>query len=152
MFTLYCTLTFSTDVCQIQDVNTLKMISLAKLKEGLYHRIINKANQSLPHPSPNVNFLVYTPISSSNIWHFRLGHPSKNRLYILNKSFPFISKHINGSCDVCHLAKQRKLSYSSSMSRASKIFELIHMDIWGPFSKISIHGHKYFLTILDNFS
>ena len=26
------------------------------------------------------------------------------------------------------------------------------MDIWGPFSKSSIHGHRYFLTILDDFS
>ena len=26
------------------------------------------------------------------------------------------------------------------------------MDIWEPFSKSSIHGHKYFLTILDDFS
>ena len=26
------------------------------------------------------------------------------------------------------------------------------MDIWGPFSKTSVHGHKYFLTILDDYS
>jgi len=26
------------------------------------------------------------------------------------------------------------------------------MDIWGPFSKAFIHGEKYFLTILDDFS
>ena len=26
------------------------------------------------------------------------------------------------------------------------------MDIWGPFSKSSIHGHRYFLTVLDDFS
>lgn len=26
------------------------------------------------------------------------------------------------------------------------------MDIWGPFSKASIHGHKYFLTILYDYS
>jgi len=26
------------------------------------------------------------------------------------------------------------------------------MDIWGPFSKTFVHGHKYFLTILDDSS
>jgi hypothetical protein len=26
------------------------------------------------------------------------------------------------------------------------------MDIWGPSSKVSIHGHKYFLTIVDDYS
>ena len=55
-------------------------------------------------------------------------------------------------CDVCHLAKQRRLSYSPSINKASKIFELVHMDIWGPFSKASIHDHKYFITILDDYS
>jgi len=29
---------------------------------------------------------------------------------------------------------------------------LIHVDIWGPYSKPSIHGHKYFLTIVDDYS
>ena len=88
----------------------------------------------------------------TNIWHFRLGHLSGKRLNILSQDFPFISKHTMEMCDVCHLAKQRKLSYSASMSKASKIFELIHLDIWGPFSKVFVHGHKYFLTILDDFS
>jgi len=31
-------------------------------------------------------------------------------------------------------------------------FDLLHMDIWGPCSKPSMHGHKYFLTIVDNHS
>ena len=38
------------------------------------------------------------------------------------------------------------------MNKASKIFELIHLDIWGPFSKMSIHDRKYFPTIVDDFS
>jgi len=29
---------------------------------------------------------------------------------------------------------------------------LIHVDIWGPYSIPSIHGHKYFLTIVDDYS
>ena len=32
------------------------------------------------------------------------------------------------------------------------IFELIHLDIWGPFSVASVHGHRYFLTVIDDFS
>jgi hypothetical protein len=26
------------------------------------------------------------------------------------------------------------------------------MDIWGPYSTATLHGHKYFLTIVDDFS
>jgi len=29
---------------------------------------------------------------------------------------------------------------------------LIHVDIWGPYLISSIHGHKYFLTIIDDYS
>lgn len=50
------------------------------------------------------------------------------------------------------LLNKKKLSYSPSSNRTSKAFDLIHMDIWGPFSQVSIHGHKYFLTIVDDYS
>ena len=29
---------------------------------------------------------------------------------------------------------------------------MIHVDIWGPYSIPSIHGHKYFLIIVDDYS
>jgi IS30 family transposase len=28
--------------------------------------------------------------------------------------------------------------------------ELIRMEIWGPYSSATVHGHKYFLTIVDD--
>nr|KYP58589.1 Copia protein [Cajanus cajan] len=35
---------------------------------------------------------------------------------------------------------------------SNKYFDLIHVDLWGPYSIPSIHGHKYFLTIVDDHS
>lgn len=29
-------------------------------------------------------------------------------------------------------------------------FDLVHLDVWGPFSVESVEGHKYFLTIVDD--
>ncbi|GAU24468.1 hypothetical protein TSUD_319450 [Trifolium subterraneum] len=55
-------------------------------------------------------------------------------------------------CDICHFAKQKKFPYSASNSRAIHCLELLHMDIWGPFSTPTTHGHKYFLTVMDDFS
>jgi hypothetical protein len=55
-------------------------------------------------------------------------------------------------CDICHFAKQRKLPFNTSHSIAKTNFELLHFDIWGPLSTTSIHGHRYFLTILDDHS
>jgi len=31
-------------------------------------------------------------------------------------------------------------------------FDLIHVDIWGPYFVPSFEGHGYFLTIVDDFS
>jgi len=31
-------------------------------------------------------------------------------------------------------------------------FDLIHVDIWGPVNIVSVYGHKYFLTIVDDYS
>ncbi|KHN41686.1 hypothetical protein glysoja_040841, partial [Glycine soja] len=52
-----------------------------------------------------------------------IGHLSGNRLNMLHEQFPFIPSHVNENCDICHFAKQRKLSYNLSTSRALKIFD-----------------------------
>lgn len=82
-------------------------------------------------------------IATPNIdpWHCRLGLVSYDKLFVLQKS-----------CDICPLAKQRCLSFPVSTSHCNKVFQLLHMDIWGPLSIISIHGHRYFLTIVDDYS
>jgi len=54
--------------------------------------------------------------------------------------------------DICYFAKQRKLPYNSSTFIASSNFELLHFDIWGHLAKVSIHGHRYFFTIVDDHS
>jgi len=58
----------------------------------------------------------------------------------------------NFVCDICHFAKQKHLPFSLSTSLASSNFELLHLDIWGPLFVSSIHGHVYFLTIVDDHS
>lgn len=50
------------------------------------------------------------------------------------------------------MARQKNLPYASSNSNAKYVFGLIHVDIWGHFSTTSIHGFKYFFTILDDHS
>jgi hypothetical protein len=70
----------------------------------------------------------------------------------MSSLYPYI--HINNKyvCDLCHFAKHKHLPFSVSSTNASTNFELIHFDIWGPIATASIHGHRYFLTILDDHS
>lgn len=39
-----------------------------------------------------------------------------------------------------------------SLTKSLSIFQLIHLDIWGPFKVPTHNGERYFLTIVDDFS
>jgi hypothetical protein len=70
----------------------------------------------------------------------------------MKHQFPFVNVDHSSVCDICHLARLKKLPYKLSVNKASTCGELIHFDIWGPNAIESIHGHKYFLTAIDDFS
>ena len=50
------------------------------------------------------------------------------------------------------LQSKKKLPFPLSASKSKKYFDLIHVDVWEPYSSSSIHVHKYFLTIVDDYS
>jgi hypothetical protein len=89
---------------------------------------------------------------NADVWHFRLGHLPQFRLSLLYDVLPSITCNSTTVCTVCPLARQRRLSFPISSSVSSSIFDLIHVDIWGPFSVHSINGSSFFLTIVDDFS
>jgi hypothetical protein len=89
---------------------------------------------------------------SSDIWHYRLGHLSHSRLSLLHSLVPSISVDSNKICNVCPLAKQHRLPFPVSNTISQCSFDLVHVDIWGPFSIQSINGSRFFLTIVDDFS
>ena len=48
------------------------------------------------------------------------------------------------------MEKQKRLPFVSSNNLSPKSFDLIHIDIWGPFHVSTPAGQKYFLTIVDD--
>jgi hypothetical protein len=50
------------------------------------------------------------------------------------------------------LPKHKKLPFNINNNKALHCYDLLHIDIWGPISTSSIHGHSYFLTIVDDCS
>ncbi|CAJ2644692.1 unnamed protein product [Trifolium pratense] len=70
----------------------------------------------------------------------------------MSKLYPAIHNDNKAACDICHYAKQKKLAFPISNSISNSIFELLHFDIWGPLSIASVHNHRYFLTIVDDYS
>ncbi|KAK9741235.1 hypothetical protein RND81_03G091300 [Saponaria officinalis] len=87
---------------------------------------------------------------SLDLLHARLEHSSLAKMqHIENVNYGGINKY---NCDTCVLAKMHCLPFQRSISRAVRIFELIHVDLWGPFRTPSLTGAHYFLTVLDDHS
>ena len=80
-----------------------------------------------------------------------MGHPSPERLQWMQSYYPILRNKKNFTCNTCHYAKHKRLPFSSSNSHALHSFDLLHIDMWGPCSKSSMHGHRYFLTIVDDY-
>lgn len=86
------------------------------------------------------------------MWHSRLGHASSSTLVTLCKQLPYVHFNKNAICDICHFAKHKRLPFSVSQNRAAHSFDLLHMDLWGPFLVASLHNQKYFPAIVDDLS
>jgi hypothetical protein len=147
-----CHLNFTNVGCFILQNSPKRMIGTADRHGDLY---VFRAQATLFEPL--VNFSCNNAFSltdTATLWHHRLGHISDNVHKCIASQFPFITYKFNKDlpCDTCHFSKQKRLPYSISTTQSSKIFEILHVDIWGPYSIPSISGHKYFLTLVDDYS
>ncbi|CAH9140526.1 unnamed protein product [Cuscuta epithymum] len=90
---------------------------------------------------------------SGDLWHSRLGHPSVKVLRSIDCLNTTLFKCLpNKTCDACLRGKQTRDIFPISSARAVQPFELIHCDIWGPYSIPASCGARYFLTIVDDYS
>jgi hypothetical protein len=91
----------------------------------------------------------------STLWHRRFGHIGmdatratllKDYVKGVELDGPFIHDH----CIPCLVGKSPQRSYIFHGHRATKIGELLHMDLCGPFPVQAPRGEKYFFNILDD--
>ncbi|KAL2230327.1 UNVERIFIED_CONTAM: hypothetical protein Sindi_1627100 [Sesamum indicum] len=69
-------------------------------------------------------------------WHRRLGHLSYDvlvKIGLVNRN-----KRLNSTCDICPQAKQQRMPFNISTSHSNACFDLVHMDLWGPYNEPSI--------------
>ncbi|KAG8495219.1 hypothetical protein CXB51_012817 [Gossypium anomalum] len=158
---LHCFVSFYPHFCIFQDLSSGKMKGIGREQDGLYifhpsHTVFSPATGSTLSPKSALTLgknSFSTTTDSSLLWHSRLGHASISRL---NK-MPLHPCNFSNStsiqnCPVCPLAKQNRLPFPLSNTRAETTFSLLHLDLWGPY-RVSTHsGHRYFLTIVDDFT
>lgn len=150
---------FHPSTCVFKDLSS-NVIKASGIRHGGLYKLLTADNAITPAASlmeggstaivPSCS-LVDHPEISLEIFHARLGHMSLSKFSHLTGYS--VSKHgTNFHCEACIMAKHHKLSFSDSMSIAAKNFDLIHIDLWGPYKTPSLSGATYFLTILDDHS
>jgi hypothetical protein len=90
------------------------------------------------------------------LWHRRIAHLGHGALKILGKimtGMPSFTSEHHEICKGCVLGKFVQAPFPKSESRSKSILYLIHTDIYGPMSSLSIGGKfKYYITFIDDFS
>ncbi|CAM8941688.1 unnamed protein product [Rhodiola kirilowii] len=129
--------------CCIQDLVSQTLQGTGELIEGLYHF------KSVLHGGC---LSVTKEAQTAALWHYRLGHVPYNKLSsTLKHCVPdFSCNQSNMLCHICPQAKQTRLPFPVSTTSTQHMFELIHVDIWGPYKEPTITGAKYFLTIVED--
>jgi transposase InsO family protein len=82
-----------------------------------------------------------------------LGHISRERLERLVKNRILSNRDFTnlGVCVDCIKGKQTKYT-KKGVTKSTKLLEIIHTDICGPFDTPSFGKEKYFITFIDDFS
>ena len=92
-------------------------------------------------------------VDSYDIWHARLGHVSSGYIkkmqtlgLINNIDYSGLSK-----CQICATSKLTK-KICSSMTRETKLLELIHSDLGDLKQTMTKGGKKFYVTFIDDYS
>jgi len=143
-----CIVNFEANQCIIQEKKDMRKIGLAEEIDGLYYLKAEKQTKKQAKIS-SISVSNNKPTSlvpAGILWHLRLGHLSHYRMQCMNELYSYISVSGHVACDICQMSRQRKLPFCVSKNNAHAVFDLVHVDIWGPFSTESIHGFRYFFN------
>eukprot|EP00253_Pinus_taeda_P012026 PITA_12026 len=89
------------------------------------------------------------------IWHTRMGHMYHGALRTLREittDMPDFSTDHFDTCRGCVMGKFAKSPFPSSDSRATRILDLIHSDVSGRMSHVSLSGNEYYVLFIDDHS
>ena len=146
------TLVFKSKSCYVIDnaTSTIEAVALRSNARGLY-----KLQTESPKKDLDVLSLQLRP--HAVLWHRRLGHfHAKGMTRMINfgavTGLPQFQASTS-TCSSCQLGKHARTKIPKQATfHATKILELVHSDVCGPFKIRSIGGARYFTTFIDDFS
>jgi hypothetical protein len=121
------------------------MIGMGREQGGTFFFMRNLQSSAFVSPKAAQVFSA----NSDSLWYFCLGHLFDIQLKLL---FPDCNLVSSKCCSIFPIAKQHRLPFHVSTSISKRSFDLIHCDIWRPFSVKSTNSSSYFLTIVDDYT
>ncbi|KAJ4715506.1 Retrovirus-related Pol polyprotein from transposon TNT 1-94 [Melia azedarach] len=90
----------------------------------------------------------------TKLWHMRLGHMSARGMQILSKGDLLCGHKIKDLefCEHCIFGKLHRSKFPKAIHRTKGTLDYIHSDCWGPSRVESLGGHRYFVSMIDDFS
>ena len=131
---------FSQEGFTFQDPITRKQLFSGNKEGSLY-----KAHMTNTRHTVDSVFCNAIAAEDLKLFDARLGHPSSSKLAHLDKC----TGTSNFVRDTCAMAKFHRLPFPVSTSKAAKAFDLVHVDLWGPYRHPEVTRAHYLLTVLD---
>lgn len=124
---LLCSVCCFPNFCVFQGLYNGKVMGIGRENNGLY--ILQREEKS------TIGEAILKDADSGELWHLRLGHPSIGAMYNIPSIRNKVNDNIQEHCSVCPMAKQSRLKFPSSESKSNSIFQLVHVDLWGPYKR-----------------
>ena len=84
------------------------------------------------------------------LWNYRLGHHSIKVLKYITLGKENIDIIACNKCSICPLSKQTRWNFHTIISRPIEVFDLLDLDVWGPYRAATHNGCRFCLTIIDD--
>ena len=128
-----------------QDLNQKIILGIGKQCGGLYYL----DTEGTKCDDIDIN---YKCSLSAYDWHCRLGHPGDPALDVLKDHLRIKKNDKYEICETCQRAKQTREPFPLSDHKSKMLGDIVHLDLWGPYKVVSHSGHRYFLTIVDDYT
>lgn len=93
--------------------------------------------------------------SLCELWHKRMAHLHHEAFRMLREMvtrLPNFNTNHHDVCRGCALGKYTKTPFQSSDKITAGVLDLIHSDVCGPMSHVSLSGYEYYVTFIDDHS
>ncbi|GKE65508.1 ribonuclease H-like domain-containing protein, partial [Tanacetum coccineum] len=117
---------FDESKCYIHDLRANRTVGIGNQCNGIY--LFDNTSKIIS------NNCIASCYVSKTLWHQRLGHPVDQVLDVLKTALNLDSYSTSDHlCDTCNKAKQTRELFPLSDHKSTKIGQLMHLDVWGPY-------------------